>query len=132
MSKSRMDNTQLYLPRRFSTITRDTTLFQEGNALPTPRSKILRCVQSGNYLITSLDTKLSRKLDKLQMGMLHENEPRRTYMAHWRNEQLIKTLRPSLKGIDDFVCLVKYGRVLLKWISSNKIRGCEMDLTGSK
>ena len=41
MSKSRMDNTQLYLPRCFSTITRDATLFQEGNVLPTPRSKIL-------------------------------------------------------------------------------------------
>jgi len=40
MSKSQMDNTQLYLPRRFSTVTRDATLFQEGNALPTPRSKI--------------------------------------------------------------------------------------------
>jgi len=64
--------------------------------------------------------------------MLHENEPRRTYIAHWRNEQLIKTLRPRLKGIDDFVCLDKYGRVLLKWISSNKIRECEMDLFGPK
>ena len=33
MSKSQTDNTELYLPRRFSTVTRDATLFQEGNAL---------------------------------------------------------------------------------------------------
>jgi uncharacterized protein YbcI len=96
---------------------------------------VTSCVQTGNYLIISLDTKLSRKLNKIADGYVTRillGETRWAYIAHWRNEQLIKTLRPSLKGRDDFVCLDKNGRILLKWISSNKIRECEMDLSGSK